>query len=140
MTERADLLVTLHPLTRALRRIEDDAAAQHGLTMWQYAILSVIGETPDLNQGEVARALQYSPNRIIADLDELQSRRLLERIAAADRRANLLRITTAGAVLQRRVQKRIRAREDELLTGLTLSQRRQFDTILGQLRGQLNDG
>ena len=134
MAERADLLASLHPLTRALRRIEDDAAARHGLTMWQYAILSVVAETPDLNQGEVARALQYSPNRIIADLDELQSRNLLERVPGADRRANLLRITSAGAMLQRRVQKRVRAGEDDLLAGLTPSQRRQFDTIREQLR------
>jgi DNA-binding MarR family transcriptional regulator len=134
VAERQDLLAMLHPVTRALRRIEDDAAAQHGLTMWQYAILSVVAASPDLNQGEVAGILHYSPNRIIADLDELQYRGFIERAAGADRRANMLKITRAGSAVQRRVQKRVHAREDELLAMLTPTQRRQLDTILDQLR------
>src|SRR3954471_14130470 len=103
VTERIDLLAALAPLTRALRRVEDDAAARAGITMWQYAILAVVVAAPGLNQGAVATRLGYSKNRIIADLDLLEERDLLTRTPGPDRRANVLRATPAG----RRVMKRV---------------------------------
>ncbi len=67
---RQDLLALLLPLTRDLRRVEEAAAAEHGLTMWQYAILSVADRRPGWHQAAIADALGYSKNRIVADLDE----------------------------------------------------------------------
>lgn len=134
---REDLLVSLHPVTKALRRIEDVAAAQHGVSMWQYAILSVVDDTPELNQGEVAKRLQYSVNRIIGDLDVLEQRRLLTRRPGPDRRANLLRVTAAGSALRQRIRTEIRAGEDELLTGLTSAQRNDFRAALRHLLQQV---
>ena len=134
---RPDLLAVLHPVARALRRIEDEAAARHDLSMWQYAILSVAADTPGLNQGEVARALQYSANRIIADLDTLEERGLIARRAGADRRANVLELTAPGTAVRQRIQREIHEREDELLTGLSTTQQRQFRSVVGTLAKQL---
>ena len=133
MSARRDLLAGLYPVTRALRRIEDDAAAAEDLTMWQYAILSVVGEVPGLNQGEIAQRLQYSANRIIADLDRLESRGLVVRRLGEDRRSNVIASTRSGAAVQRRVQRAIHAAEDRLLAGLSVTQQRQLHTILGSL-------
>src|SRR4051812_36449529 len=110
---RSDLLAMLAPLTKALRGIEDAAAEREGLTMWQYAILALVVELPGLNQGEVARRLDYSPNRIIADLDLLERRRLLWRRTGSDRRANVLEATTAGTRLMRQIQADIHRGEDD---------------------------
>jgi DNA-binding MarR family transcriptional regulator len=137
MAARRDLLASLYPVTRALRRIEDTAAAAEGLTMWQYAILSVVGETPGSNQGTIARLLHYSANRIIADLDHLEERGLVIREPGADRRAKLVTVTRSGATVQRRVQRAIHAGEDELLAGLSASQRRQLHTLSGALAEQV---
>lgn len=122
--ERVDLLAALAPLTRALRRVEDDAAAAAGITMWQYAILAIVVDDPALNQGEVATKLGYSKNRIIADLDLLEQRGLLTRTPGPDRRANLLRATTPGRRLLQQVRTVVRRREDELLRALPEDQRR----------------
>ena len=84
------------PISRELRRIEEAAAAQHGVTMWQYAILSVVDRRPGRNQAEVADVLGYSKNRIVGDLDHLERRGLLTRQPGADRRANILTVTVAG--------------------------------------------
>jgi DNA-binding MarR family transcriptional regulator len=121
--QRIDLLAALAPLTRALRKVEDEAAAAAGITMWQYAILSVVVAAPDLNQGEVADRLGYSRNRIIADLDLLEQRELLSRTPGPDRRANLLRATTAGRRLMQQVRAAVRRGEDELLRTLPADQR-----------------
>ena len=128
VAERIDLLAALAPLTRALRRIEDDAAAAAGITMWQYAILSVVSDAPGLNQGEVATRLGYSKNRIVADLDLLEERKLLTRTPGPDRRANVLRTTAAGRRLSQHVRTAIRRGEDKLLRDLPDEQRRALSS------------
>ena len=119
--------------------MEDAAAARAGLTMWQYAILSVVAQAPGLNQGEVATRLGYSPNRIIADLDLLEQRKFLNRTPGPDRRSNVLATTAAGARVMRRVQSGIHRGEDDLLAALPADQRRTLlsatEAIAGALRG-----
>lgn len=126
---RQDLLASLFPITRALRRIEDDAAGAHGLTMWQYAILSVLDARADLNQREVADGLGYSRNRIVADLDLLEARTLITRRPGVDRRSNRLRLTASGAARMRHIRDDIHAGEDALLAGLPAALRRSFDEV-----------
>jgi DNA-binding MarR family transcriptional regulator len=129
-TERIDLLAALGPFTRALRRVEDDAAAAAGVTMWQYAILAVVTEDPNLNQGEVASRLGYSKNRIVADLDMLEQRKLLTRTPGPDRRVNLLHATAAGRRLMHQVRRAIRRGEDRLLAALPDDQRRALASAM----------
>lgn len=130
---RPDLLALMHPTARALRRIEDAAAASHGLNMWQYAILSVVIETPGLNQAEVAKHLQYSVNRIIGDLDVLEARGLLTRQPGNDRRVNLLEATASGIEVRSLVRAEIHREEDSLLAGLTATERKNLYSALQRL-------
>lgn len=125
--ERRDLLASLLPITRALRRLEDEAAAGQGVTMWQYAVLSTVWLVPGLSQREAADRMDYSRNRIIADLDLLEKRGLLVRRPGSDRRANVLETTPRGVSLMQRVQAEIHRREDELLAGLPAEVRDDFD-------------
>ncbi|MDQ6659281.1 MAG: MarR family transcriptional regulator [Actinomycetota bacterium] len=135
ITERQDLLASLLPVTKALRRIEDAAAAAHGVTMWQYAVLAVVTPRPGVNQAEVAALMDYSKNRIIADLDHLQQRGLLIREPGADRRSNVLRVTDDGVTVMRDVQAEIHRGEDMLMTGLSLTAVRDFQRISRRLGG-----
>ncbi|MCU1390244.1 MAG: hypothetical protein JWL72_3582 [Ilumatobacteraceae bacterium] len=130
---REDLLALIHPVARALRRIEDGAADRHGLTMWQYAILSVVAAAPGSNQGEVAKRLQYSVNRIIGDLDLLEARWLLVRRSGRDRRANLLEITTAGVAIRDLIRADIHEHEDVLLAPIPTAQRRELYAALRRI-------
>ena len=124
--ERGDLLAALHPITRALRRIEEAAAGREGLTMWQYAILAVVTASPGRSQREVAAHLQYSANRLVTDLHDLERRGWVVRRAGADRRANELHVTAAGEAVRRRVRAEIHRREDDLLAGLPVGERDGF--------------
>ncbi len=103
--------------------------------MWQYAVLAVVAARPGMNQAEVAALMDYSKNRIIADLDHLQQHGLLVRQSGADRRSNVLRITDAGVTVMRRVQADIHRGEDGLLTGLSATAIRDFQRISRQLGG-----
>lgn len=133
LTPRRDLLAALLPITRALRRVEEVAAARENLTMWQYAILSVVAIDTGLNQREVADRLGYSRNRIVADLDLLERRSLLTRRPGDDRRANVLAITAEGDAVRRAVQAAIHEGEDVLLDGLAPGERDGFAAVAYRL-------
>jgi len=130
---RLDLLASVLPLAKALRRIEDEAAAGHDLTMWQYAVLQVVAAGPGRNQAEVAARLDYSRNRIVADLDALEERGLLVRRAGADRRANELVITDDGTATMGAVQAAIHRAEDALLAPLSSQDRKALHRLLPKL-------
>jgi DNA-binding MarR family transcriptional regulator len=132
-TERTDLLAALHPITRALRRIEEEAAGQEGLTMWRYAILSVVADRPGASQREIAAHLQYSPNRLVVDLRDLERRGWVTRRPGADRRANVLDLTESGEGVRRRIQAEVHRREDALLEGLPADRRDCFDRAAREL-------
>lgn len=137
--DRHDLLGQLLGFTKALRRNEDDAAAAHGVTMWQYAVLAVADARPGVNQAEAAELLGYSRNRIIADLDTLERRGLLVRERGADRRANTLRATPQGVDLMRAVQADIHHGEDELLAPLTRAERAELDRVAARVSALMRD-
>lgn len=139
-TERHDLLASLLPIAKALRRIEDAAAARFDITMWQYAILSMATAVQGMSQSEVAEMLGYSRNRIIGDLDQLEKRELLVRVAGADRRVNTLRATESGMATMREIRAEIHRQEDALLSGLSPTARRDFHQIARRLGEQLRRG
>ncbi|WP_161958419.1 MarR family winged helix-turn-helix transcriptional regulator [Ornithinimicrobium cavernae] len=133
MTDRRDLLGQLLAFTKELRRTEDAAAAEHGLNMWQYAVLSVVEARPGINQAEAASLLDYSRNRIVADLDTLEERGLLVRERGADRRSNALQPTAAGTALMRQVRAGIHRGEDALLATLSAEERADLDRVAGRV-------
>lgn len=139
-TERHDLLASLLPIAKALRRIEDAAAARFDITMWQYAILSMATAVQGMSQSEVAEMLGYSRNRIIGDLDQLEKRELLVRVAGTDRRVNTLRATESGMATMREIRAEIHRQEDALLSGLSPTARRDFHQIARRLGEQLRRG
>src|SRR5690242_8948652 len=131
-TDRTDLLASLHPVTRVLRRIEEAAAAREGMSMWQYALLSVVADSGGRNQREIAEHLQYSQNRVVTDLHDLEGRGYLRRRPGLDRRANTLDLTEAGDAVRRRIRAEIHDREDELLGGLADDERECLVATLGR--------
>ena len=137
MSTRRDLLSVLFPLTRDLRRIEDEAAAADQLTMWQYAVLMVIEDAPT-NQASLAGRLRYSKNRLVHDIDHLERLGLVTReVLPADRRSNLVTITARGRSTRRRIQRRIHQGEDELLRHVPASSRHAFSRLAAEIADEL---
>lgn len=115
------------PLGRALMAAEQPVLAAHGLTMWAYVVLLHLDEGPARGQGVLAQEIGADKTRIIAVLDDLQERGLIERHPdPADRRARLLALTPEGRRLRDAAQAGIQAREDHLLGKLPAADRRGF--------------
>ena len=140
MSQRRDLLSVLFALTRALRRIEDDAAAADQMTMWQYAVLALIEKAP-ANQTILATRLDYSKNRLVHDIDHLEQLGLVTREPLpTDRRSNSITITSRGRKTRERIQHRIHDAEDELLRDVAPATRKQFARLAAEITDTLRGG
>lgn len=129
---RRDLLELLGPLYKLLRQAEERCANDAGLTMWQYAVLSIAARHEGLSQTQIADRLGYSSNRIINDLDVLEARALAERRAGTDRRRHSIHVTPAGRATVDEIRGAIWAAEDDLLAHLPASSRESLQDILQQ--------
>ncbi|PRC48668.1 MarR family transcriptional regulator, partial [Mycobacterium sp. ITM-2017-0098] len=95
----------LAPLMRELLAAEEPVLAEHGLTMWGYAVLSTLDRTAFRTQAALAEAINADKTRIIRTLDELQDDGYLERRPDPDdRRVRLLAITDKGREVKNAVQ------------------------------------
>ena len=124
---RRDLAAMAVPLARALVAAEEPILRAHQISMWGYIVLTALAEQPVRTQAALAQAIGADKSRIIADLDELQERGLIQRRPdAADRRVHLLSLTPAGSQVRQSVQTAIRRREEQILARLPPGDREAF--------------
>ena len=125
--DRRDLAAMFAPLTRALIAREEPVLQAHDLSMWGYIVLTALVEQPVRTQAALAQAINADKSRIIAVLDELQERGVINRQPdETDRRVHLLSLTPAGDQLRRSVEAGIRGREEQVLAELPPADREVF--------------
>lgn len=116
MSAREDLGAQFARITRRLIALEQPLLDKHGLTMWEYAVLLRLRAAPAQTQLELAQAVNYDKTRLIALLDGLEQRGLVEREpAATDRRARTVKLTRTGRTTVTATQRDIHQMEDRLL-------------------------
>jgi DNA-binding MarR family transcriptional regulator len=138
--DRADLAAMVTRLSRAWIAAEGPILAAHGVSMWGYIVLTALAEQPRRTQAALARSIGADKTRLIAVLDELQERGLIEREPDPDdRRVHLLRLSSAGRRVHTGVRAAIRAEEARLLAPLSPADRRAFIRAL-QALDPIDDG
>ncbi|MEU6020747.1 MarR family winged helix-turn-helix transcriptional regulator [Micromonospora sp. NPDC048871] len=96
------------------------ALAEHGLKARSYSVLALAADDVRPTQRELAEFLRLDPSQVVALVDGLEKRQLVERQTdPADRRANVLVATEAGRALFARAQESARAVELGLLSAVT---------------------
>ncbi|WKU05859.1 MarR family winged helix-turn-helix transcriptional regulator [Micromonospora sp. HUAS LYJ1] len=86
------------------------ALATHGLKARSYSVLALAADDARPTQRELAEFLRLDPSQVVALVDGLEQRHLVERHAdPADRRANVLVATDAGRDLFARARDAVRA-------------------------------
>jgi DNA-binding MarR family transcriptional regulator len=116
VSAREDLGAQFARITRRLIALEQPLLDEHGLTMWEYAVLLRLRAAPAQTQLELAQAVNYDKTRLIALLDGLEQRGLVAREAAAgDRRARTVKLTRTGRTTVTATQRDIHQMEDRLL-------------------------
>lgn len=138
--ERDDLGAMFARITRRLIEAETPILAAHGLTMWEYVVLSALGRGPALSQLALAKAIGHDKTRLIPLLDGLDQRGLVERLRdPSDRRARIVQLTRGGERLLDATRRDIRAMESQFLRGIPRDQRGRMIMNLTALAGSRSD-
>jgi len=136
--DHPDLGADLHRLGREVLRRERPLLAALGVDLWDYMVMSRLQDGPAPTQGQLAAAVGRDATRLIATLDGLQARGLLERTPdPRDRRNRVVALTAAGRTLLAACRTAIRAMEADLLGAVPAGDRQVFRDALTRLAADL---
>lgn len=100
-------------------------------------ILRILAATPAITQQALASALGTLPSRLVALVDDLESKGLLERRPhESDRRSYALHLTEAGEATLQAIGRIAREHQQTLLAGLSDEEQRQLGALLQRVADQ----
>jgi DNA-binding MarR family transcriptional regulator len=103
----------------------------------QTGVLHLIAREPGRSQQALADRLGVAPSRVVALVDGLESRGLLERRrSATDRRTYELHLTDRGHSLLQRLRAVAKAHEDDVTTALSAGERMLLVELLSKVADQ----
>ncbi|MBN9107592.1 MAG: winged helix-turn-helix transcriptional regulator [Pseudonocardia sp.] len=104
------------------------------LTPPQTGLLRAVAAAPGQSQQALAKVLGTPPSRLVALVDQLDERGLVERRRnPADRRLHALHVTSAGEKLLRRIAEVGRAHDDAVCAALDDDERATLRALLGRI-------
>jgi DNA-binding MarR family transcriptional regulator len=104
-----------------------------GLTPALFGLLNVLADRPGANQQEIGSAMGIDPSTMVSLIDQLEAAGLAKRRPhPKDRRAREVAITPKGRRLLQRARRRADQVQDEVLRGLSATERRQLLKLLRQ--------
>ncbi|WP_084581065.1 MarR family winged helix-turn-helix transcriptional regulator [Sphingomonas azotifigens] len=114
----------------------DFSAAMEGSGLRQvpFAVLSIVAANPGINQGAAGRMLGIKRANMVALINDLVDKQLVERgVDASDRRAFALTVTKAGTAALADAVARIEAHEHRMLDDLSIEERTLLLDLLGRI-------
>jgi DNA-binding MarR family transcriptional regulator len=122
---------------QAMRRLRA-AHTEHRLSPRQFHLLGLLHDRGAMTQRELGTLMDVDPSILVTLLNPLEADGYLSRERdAADRRRHVVTLTRAGEQQLERAAQAQRDAEDELLAGLTDTQRAQLRRLLLVLRERL---
>ncbi|MFH9606328.1 MarR family winged helix-turn-helix transcriptional regulator [Streptomyces sp. NPDC017448] len=118
----------------AANRIVDRALAEAGVRRYHYALLAASEEYGPSSQADLGRRTGIDRSDMVATVNDLAERRLLDRTPdPQDRRRNIVSITTAGRRELGRLDRLLAAAQDAFLAPLPPSDRQVLTDLLTRL-------
>jgi len=105
----------------------------HGLSPGRLGIMVLIDANPGLTQSRLAEAVRRDRSTMVAVLDELEARGLVERRKGEDRRTNGLWLTRSGRNFLASAMRRVYAHERRFAARFTTRERAQLFDLLERL-------
>jgi DNA-binding MarR family transcriptional regulator len=100
-------------------------------------ILRILGAQPAITQQALASGLGMQPSRLVALVDDLETRRLIERREnPEDRRSYALHLTEKGRAAMEAIGRVSREHQQALLAALSPDEQRQLADLLGRIADQ----
>jgi DNA-binding MarR family transcriptional regulator len=118
----------------AMRRLRA-AHTEHNLAPRQFHLLGLLHDRGAMTQGELGALMDVDPSVVVTLLNPLEADRYISRQRdPRDRRRHVVTITSQGERQLDRAARAQREAENELLAGLTTTQRNQLRELLLLLR------
>jgi DNA-binding MarR family transcriptional regulator len=104
----------------------------------RFGVLVLISANPGMTQSLLAGATQLDRSTMVAVIDQLEARGLVERRASpTDRRSNALVLTAAGEKLLKQLKRRIKQHEARIAAAMTPAETATLVDLLTRIRKQL---
>ncbi|MGP3929422.1 MarR family winged helix-turn-helix transcriptional regulator [Nonomuraea sp. KM88] len=101
---------------------------------YHYRLLATLEEFGPASQAALGRRSGIHLSDMVAAINELADRELVERAPdPSDRRRNIISLTTGGRRQLRRLEKQLAETQDELLAPLSLEERQRLTRLLSRL-------
>ena len=120
----------------AVFRDFERSAGGLGVSPGRFGLLALVEANPGVSQSRLAHAVGLDRSTMVAVLDQLEDRGLIERRAGPDRRTNGLWLTREGKRLVAQLKRRITEHEARIAARLSARERA---ALLGLLR-RLTEG
>ncbi|MEU6788310.1 MarR family winged helix-turn-helix transcriptional regulator [Nonomuraea angiospora] len=115
-------------------RIVDQALGQAGVRRYHYALLAALEEYGPASQAALGRRTGIDRSDMVATVNDLAERQLLERAPDPDdRRRNIITITAAGRSQLAHLDRLLAAAQDEFLSPLPAADRQHLIDLLTRL-------
>ncbi|HEY2059617.1 MarR family winged helix-turn-helix transcriptional regulator [Amycolatopsis sp. NBC_01480] len=117
----------------AHRLVADGFSAVHAHG-YHYRLLATLEEFGPASQATLGRRSGIHLSDMVAAINDLAEQKLLERAPdPADRRRNVISLTTAGKRRLRRLEKQLAETQDKLLAPLSPTERQRLTELLSKL-------
>ncbi|GAA1288349.1 hypothetical protein Psi02_71480 [Planotetraspora silvatica] len=117
----------------AHRLVADGFSSVHARG-YHYRLLATLEELGPASQAALGRRSGIHLSDMVATVNELADRKLVERAPdPSDRRRNIISLTAAGTRQLRRLEERLAERQDELLAPLSPEERLRLTDLLSRL-------
>lgn len=131
-------LELFHFAYRAFTADPDRILAERGLQRVHHRILYFVGRNPDIGVNGLLRILGVSKQALHTPLRRLTSLGLVEgRVGSADRRARLLRLTSAGEALERELSGSQRERMDSIFREVGADEESAWRDVMAHVAGAM---
>lgn len=129
LVSRAGFL--LGRLGMGIKTMTMEAFEAEGFSAYHYSVLAALDEGPRTAQTALAEALQLDPSYLVALLDGLEERGLVERKRDPnDRRRQMVNLTAAGKRQLTSFRKMVQRIEDDFLSALDEDERATLHDLL----------
>jgi DNA-binding MarR family transcriptional regulator len=115
-------------------RLVADGFSSVGARGYHYRLLATLEEFGPASQAALGRRSGIHLSDMVAAINELADRKLVERASdTSDRRRNIISLTAAGKRQLRRLEKQLAETQDELLAPLSPEERQRLTELLSRL-------
>jgi MarR family transcriptional regulator, lower aerobic nicotinate degradation pathway regulator len=121
-------------LSTVAHRLLTERLGTAGARGYHYRLLAALAEFGPSSQADLGRRAAMDRSDVVATVNELADRGLVERAAdQADRRRNVITITPAGMERLGELEVLLDAVQDQLLAPLPAAERAQLTQLLGRV-------